>query len=252
MISKHVNKAFTLVEILVAMAVVVSIVSMVYGSFVATSRSAETYRARMTHMQIGQKVLEHLARQMRGCYLPSSAISTVKNKSTKPDTPTSESMLLASRTAVTRSQKLTSIFNGNDKAPDGHILRFITANAFASNQDATDGLFEVAYRFDPQDGLLFASMRHFIPNSQDKPKDKTWQLVAENIDRIDLTFFDSIQWSDKWDFAEKKTLPHAVKIEITQRGKKQRTFRFATTARLYCSNKISNRTKLNSLQSAGK
>ena len=67
---KHgVNKdGFTLLEALVAMAIVVSIVSMVYGSYFATSKSADVYKARMTTSESAGGVLQQMARQIRCSY----------------------------------------------------------------------------------------------------------------------------------------------------------------------------------------
>ncbi|MHC4632893.1 MAG: PulJ/GspJ family protein, partial [Planctomycetota bacterium] len=62
------KRGFTLVEILVAMAIIVTIVSMVYGSYFATSKSAETCKAKMALSQQVRKVLQQMARQIRCSY----------------------------------------------------------------------------------------------------------------------------------------------------------------------------------------
>jgi len=246
---KHSKEAFTLVEILVAMAVVVSIVSMVYGSYVATAQSAASYETRMRKTQLNQRVLENLARQVRGCCLPLSATATGRSIDSPATATTSHELLGASRKAATKTQRLNAYFSGNSAASNGLILQIITTNAFASNQDAMDSLFEVAYKFDRINGRLLSSRQGFTVNSQSKrkPKEKTWQLIAENVERVDLAFFDGKQWLGQWTFASKRTLPYAVRIEITGSDKNKRTYHNATTARLYCSNPLSNETRLDGL-----
>jgi len=69
------KSGFTLVEILVAMAIIVTIVSMVYGSYFATSKSTQAYKSKITLSQQGRKVLEQMARQIRCSY----AIKADKN-----------------------------------------------------------------------------------------------------------------------------------------------------------------------------
>jgi type II secretory pathway component PulJ len=58
-----------LVEVLVAAAIIVTIVSMVYGSYFATAKSTEAYKAKMTLSGQTRKVLGQMARQIRCSYV---------------------------------------------------------------------------------------------------------------------------------------------------------------------------------------
>jgi prepilin-type N-terminal cleavage/methylation domain-containing protein len=60
--NKSNKNGFTLLEILVAMAIIVLIVSMVYGSYFATSKSAQACNTRIANSQQGRKLLEKVAR----------------------------------------------------------------------------------------------------------------------------------------------------------------------------------------------
>ncbi|MDI9433013.1 MAG: type II secretion system protein, partial [Planctomycetes bacterium] len=62
------NPGFTLIEMLVALAMIATIVSMVYGSYAATSRSMEMYDSRLTCAQRTQLVLRLMERQLRCAY----------------------------------------------------------------------------------------------------------------------------------------------------------------------------------------
>ena len=66
--NRYGKNGFTLVEILVAMAIIVVIVSLVYGSYFATSKSTQAYKSRIALFQQGRKVLRQMARQIRCSY----------------------------------------------------------------------------------------------------------------------------------------------------------------------------------------
>jgi len=249
---RHSNKAFTLIEILVATALILSIVSMVYASYVTTSKSARIGQVAMAQLQQGQRVIEQLTGQIRGSCLPLSAKTTVDEKKTTAATNTAENMMAASPKAVAKTQRQPVFFKGNSTERDGQILQIVTANAFSSNRNVTDGLFEVAYRFDHQRGRLWLSRQPFNPTVEEKTKHKTWQLIAENIDQVKLTFFDGKRWLDQWDFKNEKKLPNAVKIEIRGRSGNHRSYRLATTAQICCSIANNNETRLDGLLSPDK
>ncbi|MHC4244281.1 MAG: PulJ/GspJ family protein, partial [Planctomycetota bacterium] len=68
-IRRRLRAGFTLIEILVAVTIIVTIVSMVYGSYFATAKSTDAYQARMTTSGQTRKVLDRMARQIRCSYI---------------------------------------------------------------------------------------------------------------------------------------------------------------------------------------
>ena len=60
---------FTLIEILVAVTIMVTIVSMVYGSYFATAKSADVYKSLMTQSGRTRRVLDQMTRQIRCSYI---------------------------------------------------------------------------------------------------------------------------------------------------------------------------------------
>ncbi len=220
--SKSVKKGFTLIEILVAAAIIVTIVSMVYGSYFATSKSAQACKQRIALSQQGREIVGLMARQIRCSY----ASSTKKYKS---------SPRRVSRQKEIISDNAISYFNGNSGEMGGEILYLITTNGILEEQGApANGLFEVTYKFDKSSGTLFLCQDRFVDAPESVIEKKNWQPLAENIESIELEFSDGRHWLPAWDFTEKKALPNAVKINITCQDENQRQYRYGTTAYIFC------------------
>ena len=214
------KEGFTLVEILVAMAIIVTIVSMVYGSYFATSKSTQACKSKITLSQQGRKVLEQMARQIRCSYAG------------KADKNTYPAPIPQQKKADPAS--VISYFQGNSDEPSGEILHLVTTNGFSVGLVPSDGLFEVTYKLDKSRGLLFSSQRRFAPTSRSAERKKKWQQIAEGIESLKLAFFDGQQWLNKWDFKDKKQLPFAVKINVTWEDENHRQYQYGTIAYICC------------------
>ncbi len=213
------TNGFTLVEILVAMAIIVTIVSMVYGSYFATSKSTQAYKSKINLSQEGWKVLEQMTRQIRCSYANKTKNSTYQ-------------------TSIPQQGKAEPVgeinyFHGDSDEPSGEILHLVTTNGFLMGQSPSDGLFEVNYKFDKNKGLLFSSQRRFAPTKSETQKNK-WQPIAEDIESLNLAFFDGQQWLDQWDYKEKRQLPCAVKINITWEDENHRQYQHGTIVYICC------------------
>jgi type II secretion system protein J len=211
---------FTLVEILVAMAIIVTIVSMVYGSYFAISKSTQAYKSKITLSQQGRKVLEQMARQIRCSYAGKADKHTYPTSIPQQKKPVPASAI--------------DYFNGNSDEPSGEILHLITTNGFLVGQDPQDGLFEVTYKLDKSRGLLFSSQRRFAATPKNAVQKKDWQPIAENVECFKLAFFDGQQWLNKWDFKDKGEPPCAVKINITLEDKNYQRNQYGTIAYICC------------------
>ncbi len=229
---------FTLVEILVAMAIIVTIVSMVYGSYFATSKSTQAYKSRMFLSQQGRKVLGRMARQIRCSY------ANKADKNTYP-APILQQGKADSASAI-------NYFNGNSDEPGGEILHLVTTNGLSVGLAPSDGLFEVTYKLDKGRGLLFSSHRRFAAATKSAVQKKKWQQIAEDIESLKLAFFDGQKWLDKWDFKDKRELPCAVKINITWEDENHRQYQYGTIAYISCRKNQGKQTRTGTLVSANR
>ncbi|MDH4239463.1 MAG: prepilin-type N-terminal cleavage/methylation domain-containing protein, partial [Phycisphaerae bacterium] len=225
--SKSVKKGFTLIEILVAVAIIVTIVSMVYGSYFATSKSAQACRKRIALSQQGRELLGRMARQIRCSYAGSFKKSTppapkgsLKNEETQ--------------------ENIINYFAGNSGQMGGEILYLVTTNGNLDKQ--APGLFEVTYKFDKNTGTLLLSQERFVDGPKSFIEHRNWQTLAENIESIELAFSDGRQWLNTWDFKEKKVLPYAVKINITCQDENYRQYSYGTTEYICCRKNQGNKT----------
>ncbi len=179
------KSGFTLVEILVAVAIIAAIVSMVYGSYFATSKSAQACKRRIAMSQEGRELLGRIAQQIRCSYAGSVKKSTppaVKGSLKKEETP----------------ENIINYFNGTSGEMGGEILYLVTTNGIL--EEKTPGLFEVTYKFDKSNSTLFLSRERFVDAPESLIEKRNWQPLAENIESIELAFSVGQQWLHTWDF----------------------------------------------------
>jgi prepilin-type N-terminal cleavage/methylation domain-containing protein len=235
--SKYVKKGFTLVEILVAVAIIATIVSMVYGSYFATSRSAQVCKKRIAMSQQGRELLGQMAQQIRCSYAGSFKTSTTNIR-------------IGSLKNEEMQEKIINYFAGNSGEMDGEILKLVTTYSILEEQ--TPGLFEVTYKFDKRTGTLLLSQERFVDAPDIFFEKKNWQPLAENIENIELAFSDGRQWLNTWDFKEQKKLPYAVKIDITCQDENYQQYHYGTTAHICCRKKQGKKTTPAGLVSVNK
>jgi prepilin-type N-terminal cleavage/methylation domain-containing protein len=232
--SKSAEAGFTLLEILIAVAIIAVIVSMVYGSYFAAARSTEAYDATMEVSEQARQALAQMARQIRCAYAPQSVhrveqmqqASGAVGESVRPEK-------LISRDKSSAETGL-SYFSGGVDGPAGEVLQFVTTDGSSAGPQLSNGLFEVIYRFDKSSGLLSLSQQRFIERLQSPAGHRNWQPVLTGVERFELTFYDGQKWLSKWDFKEKRRPPLATKVEITCEDKNNRRCRLATTAYVPC------------------
>lgn len=214
--SRAIKGGFTLIEIMVAMTIIVSIVSIVYGSYFATSKAVEAYRTRMAISGRAQKALRQIARQIRCAYASSTELlSQQENKESegKPD-----------------------YFNGDSDDPGGEILYMVTTNAMFKDRGPSDGLFEVTYRLDKSAGLLSINQQRFVGRPISVGGKGHWQPIIGNVEFLELKFFDGKRWLRQWNFEDNGELPCAVKIDLALGDGNCRVYRYGTVANIYGQN----------------
>ncbi len=229
---------FTLVEILLAMAIIVTIVSMVFGSYFATSKSAQAYKSRITLSQQGRKVLGQMARQIRCSY------ASKADKNTYPAP--------IPQQGKADPASVINYFKGNSDEPSGEILHLVTTSGFSVGLVPSNGLFEITYKLDKSRGLLFSSQRRLAATSKSVEQKKKWQQIVEDIESLKLAFFDGQKWLNKWDFKDKKQLPFAVKINITWEDENHRQYQYGTIAYICCRKNQGKETRTGTLVSANR
>jgi prepilin-type N-terminal cleavage/methylation domain-containing protein len=215
------RSGFTLVEMLVAMTIVVSIVSMVYGSYFATAKSADVYKAMMTASESAGGLLQQMTRQIRCSYAGTAEASPASAEKT-----------------LVRTQGIleepVSYFKGGSDLPNGEILHLITTARFSGLDDCRDGLFDVVYKFDKSARTLLVSQRRFVETPAGLAQNREFTPVIEGLEDIGLQFFNGAEWADQWDFTQAKKLPRAVRISIACKDENGRKCAYSAVAGVYC------------------
>lgn len=232
--TRYQQSGFTLIEILVASAIILSILSIVYGTYFTISKSTQATRARLTLSQQALKVLPQITRQIRCSYAEAGSDSEYVTKKT-------------SRQKNKKTHNNPDFFSGSADNAGEEILHLITTNKFDMPQNSPEGLFDVTYRFDRSKGQLYLSQKRFVGTTKNTAEKKLWQPIAKNIQSLELVFFDGRQWLNKWSFKDRKKLPNAVKIDITFRDKTDRIYECSTVAYIYCRTDYGRETQLGKL-----
>lgn len=221
-IRRRLRAGFTLIEILVAVTIIVTIVSMVYGSYFATAKSADVYQARMAASGQTQKVLRWMAQQIRCSYIGKMSEDTELAGTD------------SSHTSKIRKSPVI-YFSYEPDAPGSGILSLVTSHRLFCDDGYANGLVDIAYKFDKNSGTLYLSQRSFVGTAKEHLEDRKWRELLVNVESVELDFFDGRQWFSEWDFEQKKKLPAAVKIGITSKDENSRQCHYGTVAYVDCS-----------------
>jgi prepilin-type N-terminal cleavage/methylation domain-containing protein len=206
------STGFTLVELLVALALVGTIATMVYGSYAAASRSLDLYGSRAACYERTSLVLRLMMRQIRCAYLPPF-----------PAAPTPSSPQSSTAPA------LPAVFRADSRDAAGTILSFITTAGPATGTDTPAGAARVMYRYDPFNGTLSVCCEPHSYTSDDAQEAGPWRSILSGVTRVDLQCYDGRQWQAAWT-GESRRLPRAVKIGVTVLDEKGRPHEFEAAA----------------------
>jgi len=217
-----IRTGFTLVEILVAAAIIVTVVSMVYGSYFATAKSTDVCKARMILSGQTRRVLRQMARQIRCSYL-----GKTQERSDSAGAKSQEERKI--------TEKQIIYFNCQPDAPGSEMLHLVTTNGLFCLEGQANGLFNVTYKFDKDSGTLSLSQRRFVGTSEMLMEKRNWRPLLRNVECVELDFFDGQQWLSEWVFKQKKKLPVAVRIGITGKDENYRQCHYSTIAYIGCS-----------------
>ena len=230
MSDRKTNAGFTLIEMLVALAIIMGIVTMVYGSYVATTRSMDAHQGRMACSERAYLVLRLLGRQVRCAYAP----PTDPNDET-PVSPEGTAPIAATASAPrsgateTRIREPSPWFWGNPRGRRGEILSFVTTGGPAAGPDTPRGLSRVTYLYDRATATLSIRTQERVNLFRRSEDAGPVQPVLSNVTTVGLRFHDGRDWQDEWDYEKNDGLPHAVKLELTVVDENEREHHYGAT-----------------------
>ncbi|HSW02352.1 MAG TPA: type II secretion system protein GspJ [Sedimentisphaerales bacterium] len=212
------QKAFTLIEMLVSLAIVASIVTMVYGSYAATARSLDVYGSRMACSERAHLALRMMARQIRCAYLPPTAAHPTQTDVGRTIKPAEPAAAFYAEPAALRSD----------------LLSFVTTGGFDLGLDRPMGISRIAYRYEDAQDTLLIGCEPFVQRTNTLQETGVWRPILTGLTEIELKFHDGKQWQTAWDSRRAGRLPHAVRIAIGVADRQGLVHRYATTVPVAC------------------
>ncbi len=198
---------FTLIEMLVALALVGMIMAMVYGSYAAASRCLDRYGSRLASSERASLVLRLMARQIRCAYAPAAPSASAR------------------RTSLTPAPAAPTLFRA-----DGTTLSFVTTGG----PDGSTAFSRVQYRYDPWSGTLSIGYQPYAYEAEARSNSGDEQPLLRGVRRVDLQFYDGRQWHPTWEGADSAKLPRAVKIVLTLIDENSRLHEYETMVPVVC------------------
>ena len=196
--SKRRKHGFTLVELLTALAIVGLILSAVYGSYRATTRSMGRHRARVVLLEDGRVVLEAMARQVRCSY------------TTQGDDGKRGSLSESLNDEAGHEEGVPYLTGGEGDV----VLELVTTAGLLPVQASQSGLYKAAYRYERSEGALYYRQQAWQRRAGREAEEPAWRLLVENVRDVALTFHDGQEWRRDWDSREAKQDCRAVRIEL--------------------------------------
>lgn len=203
---------------LVSLAIVSTIVTMVYGSYAAASRSLDVYGSRMACSERAHLVLRMMARQIRCAYVPPAATRPTETGVDSQNTP-AESI---------------AAFRAESRGLRGNILSFTTTGGFGLGLDSPVGISRVAYRYDESRATLLICCEPCVYGPDSLRETVAWRPALTGLTEIEMEFYDGRQWQPRWNSEQAGRLPQAVKIALAVTDENGRAHRYATTVPIVC------------------
>ena len=217
------SRGFTLIEMLIALAMMATIMSMVYGSYAATSQSVETYSSRLSYSERASLILRLMSRQIRCVYIPPADPNT---------TSTSDPIDSAQTRTGIEAGRSSPSFYGNTKDRQGRVLDFVTATGLGTGFKRPRGLSRIQYRHDPSSNTLWMDRQPHMDRLRKPDRAQTGQPILDHVTALDVEFYDGEKWQQKWSDEKSRKAPQAVRIRLSLVDEEGRSYHFGTTVRV--------------------
>lgn len=203
---------FTLLEILISLAILAVLFTLVYGSFNATYRVSEQLEEEADSYRLARLGFYHLAKDLSMIY------------QTKPVAGQPASATEARKSFIFTGEDRSRMIDGTDYPDDA--IRFTAVSHGRTLRDAPESDWAMI-SYGLEEGLLIheaaLANERVIRNE-----------IGEEVLGINFRYLDRADrnWVDQWDSEIKKELPLAVEIELILKGRGAKGRRFKTTVDL--------------------
>ncbi len=184
------NNKFTLVEVLVAITITVTVLTMISGTAWSTLQTVNVTSQRTDMAMETAALVRRLSEDLRGCLLN-----------------------------VTFSRAKLDLFDEDEMEPptfyaesngDEFMLKIYTTSAI-TGPAMPAGVHQVQYRLDPGEATLERLQANI---GQVELEELTWRKIADDMEYIEMRFFDGEEWEEEWDSNEQLGLPLAIQVRV--------------------------------------
>lgn len=204
------KKGFTLVEILVTLAMMGAIMAALYGSYQAVVRVREALGPSCNQTQRVVWTLERISRSLRGAYRKSSEI-----KAAPIINDVNDGLLPPGNFVGASSTKRSD-------------LSFVCVMVSSDTEGCT--LQRVYLRWiRAERSLQMATTAAFFLPEQDIEETLDWQIMLDTADVFEIAFLKQDQWFDAWPQEDSEALPEAIKMSVTVQVENDRSKCWTTT-----------------------
>ena len=190
-------RSFTLVEVLVAMAMVVLILGALYASYAAATESATRCRKKISFESDVRILFARLTSELRCAYL---------RPRRGPSRPAG---------SIPISRKAGSAdFVGRRDPADGVAVGFLVEREADGLRRVRPGVRRVAYGFDRADRVLLRQETPPFRKVAVGLGEPVWVQLARNVASVVFRYHDGKEWREEWNSDEEHGLPRAVSIEV--------------------------------------
>ncbi|HLE40076.1 MAG TPA: type II secretion system protein GspJ [Nitrospirota bacterium] len=197
------SKGFTLIEVLLALAILAAVMTAVYASFSTASRNVESAEAVRDETDLARTLIVRLSDDIANAYYNSTMSGTTIFYGKKEEAGT-----------------------GNDRRRLDSISMTTLTNWRKPDSKETD-LWEVGYHFEETaDGKGHALLRREKRElSKDIPllEGGVDLEITDKVEKLQLRYFNGYKWSDEWDTRKHSSLPQAVEITLSLAEEKRYT-----------------------------
>ena len=216
--------AFTLLEIIITLSMLVLILGSVYGTYMATTRSLANSEPKHALQQQARVFLQRIALEIRCCY------AGYQDESPQPS-PTN----IRGEEKELFKQEDASLFVGKEVSSEQSFLQFVTSAVTLKRDNSLGGLAIVEYMFDESMNTLSQRKRRYIGGFEDDKDNYDWFVVLENVQEITSGYFDGKEWLKEWVSNDAKgSLPKAIEISLVLQAEDVGPLSFTSTVQIVC------------------
>lgn len=218
------RRAFTLLEIIIALSMLILILGSVYGTYTAATRSLRHSAPRHDLQQQASIFLQRIDSEIRCCY---AGYKYESPRAATKNNQTDEREHL--------KQKDVSLFKGGATSSGRSILQFVTSALASKREYSLGGLATVEYMFNRSTNTLSRSKRRYIGGFEDDKDNNRWIVVLENVQAIKIEYFDGRDWLKEWNSNDMEgLLPKAIRISLVMQSEDVGPLSFESTVRIVC------------------